>query len=69
MNGKPECIGKFLKINNRDCGKCNYRLECYELFRKYEKEEEKLKTILNKEWFDRPACEWMEKMGICTTCG
>jgi len=65
---QPSCLGKFLAINNRDCGSCSYRIDCYELFRKREKEVEQLRKDVNVPWFKKSACEWIEKLGYCESC-
>jgi len=58
----PVCLGKFMDKPGRECDNCTYMLQCYELFRKYEKEQEKQRIKSNVPWFKRPVCK-------CEICG
>jgi len=40
-----------MEVDSRNCSTCPYRIECYELFRKQEKELEKLKQRCKIDWY------------------
>lgn len=65
MKSNPDCYGKFLKVNKRDCNTCPVRLDCYGIFKENETREEELKNRRKISWYK---CD-IKKLNICDTCG
>jgi len=67
MSDSPLCLGQFMNSTGRDCGKCTYRVQCYEIFRDREKKLEEIREKQSVPWFKKPACAWLTQ--VCETCG